>query len=434
MVQNGFFPARPFPIHPMVRVCSQSIPFFRKPEFQSYENTGIGLAGPGDLYIGRNLPNVYVEYWQRLIPGIKVLNIHLPEDDPSNADYLTEVILRDKNIQKKVKALMPKGATLIVFLPTQNEEALAQSLGIPLHGTPEFSAKFGTKSGIRALAEEYGLRMPAATICTNIKEIKESIERFSYLFKTLYIKSDESIGGMGSYVLKTGNLRLKKEIIAKIEATFVGGQHHIVVEEGIALKASVSAHIELPAGRVPIICGAWQQIIAPDGKTFLGSVPLKLKKAEAKEYLVQLHAFSEALAGKGAVGSFNANHVLGKDGKFYLVEMNAREPWTATPRQIVFNVRGSIHSNYMSSAVFLSPVPNRERQLMTAEELLALLRKKKLLIETRSKRAKGVVPYDITSLKWNTFDMVAMADDFTEARRIFEAAKSEIFKYLKLGE
>lgn len=410
-----------FKVKPLVHVGSQTLKFWRDdPEEQAFEGFFLVGAHGKDVGVVRDMDPKYLDYWSRLTDGSKVVN--LIGLDPKK--YLSQAILGSPEAIQMVKKQIASGAKLMPFLVTDLEEKLADTLGISLHGSAQFSNIFGTKSGIRKLIEEANIPMPSGYICTTYDQVEKAINTLAKQFDEVVVKHDNSASGYGSKKINTKNLSSLKQTLDKIVyGKFVDGKETVVIEGWVKNGASLCAHIEILSGQQPIICAGWQQLINTDGVSYMGAGPLMISSEATESFMNEVDKLAKALAKKGAVGSFGPDFLIisGEEKNLdpetcILVELNARVPVTAYPLELIKHIKGNIGSGFCSSHIKLS-------SSCTFTEIADALNRENLLITRRDKQAKGVVPFNVGMLPWKLFDIVAMADSWEETSSIIHRVR-----------
>lgn len=407
---------------PAVHVGSQTIDFFYGIiEEQSWEGYYLAGATDNDVGVVRNYDQVYIDYWQSLMDNPYIVNIL----DAEPKTFLTEKILKEPKVIAEIKKEMHKDARLHVFLPTELEQQLADKLGIPLHGTPHIGQKYGTKSGIRDLAEKAKIPMAPGIICKNVNDVEKAIKKLHEQFPIIVVKHDLSVSG---YFSK----KVSRE--ESVDATMIaneisGGEFQekngsIVVEGWIDNRASVCVHIEILPGKKPQICAAWQQVIDTDGISYMGAGPLRLSKKGLTSLLISAEKLAFELQKEGAIGSYGPDFIITADGNSMfapdtaiLIELNARIPMTAMPLEVVKKIKGKVGNGFLFQHVKL-------HQTASVDDILSLLKKEGLLITKKDKNARGVVPYNVGVLPWKIFDIAAIADSWEEAIVITQQVQS----------
>lgn len=398
---------------PAVHVGSQTMRFFcGNPKEQAWEALLLAAAFDQDITVVRDVDPDYLAYWASLTGGYRVVNA----SGANPGEYLSRVLLDDPVLLEIVRLAMAPGARLHVFFPTPLEQELADALGIPLHGSPEVSARYGTKSGVRDLARAAGIPMPPGCVCRTYAEVEEAVTELRDQFDELVIKHDLSTGGDWSQRFNVWSDDPRAVAAEVSDGHFVEGRDVVVVEGWLQTIASLCAHIEIPPEGNPVVCAGWQQVLGEDGKTHIGSGPLMLSAARVAEFHAQAHRLAVALQREGAVGSFGPDFLVvdqagTDDGEVVLVELNARIPATAFPLQIVRQVKGAIGTGFCSRHVHLA-------RPASFSEVAGVLQAEGLLITELDPNASGVVPYNVGLLPWQLFDVVAIADDWEEALRI----------------
>lgn len=410
-----------FKTKPGVHIGSQTHPLFHGiPKEQAYEGYYLGAAGKGDVAIVRNLEQTYIDYWKKLIGNHHIIN--LTHTDPG--EYLTQSILDDPKVIEDIKHHMDPQSRLYVFSPTRLELKLAKKLGIPLHGSPKIDETYGTKSGTRLLAKEYGIPMAPGFICKSARDVEKAFNELKKYFREIVIKYDYSLAGYFSKRVKTSNKIKTKELLdAIIGREFREGKDIVVVEGWLKSKATPCAHIEILEGQNPIICAAWQQIVDKDGVTRIGAGPLILSEKAMESFLSVVNKLAWALKEKGAIGSFGPDFLITDDNKTafppdtaVLIELNARIPATAYPLEIVRQVRGKIGTGFWALHMELASP-------FSFKEIAKKLTREGILIQRKGQDAKGVVPFNVGLLPWKIIDLVAMADTWDETQAIMRKAQ-----------
>jgi hypothetical protein len=316
----------------------------------------------------------------------------------------------------------------MVYFATELEDELANKIGIKLHGTPGISQRFGTKTGIRILAQEEGLSMPEGFVCSDKKSVADGVHNLFEKYSQIIIKHDlSSAGRWMKKISKEDDIDLEKILNEICGGEFIEGRDLVVVEAWVENKASLCAHIEILEGRKPIISAAWQQIIDEDGVTYIGAGPLFLSEVAMNAFQIEVMKLANALKKHGAVGSFAPDFIITSDNQSQykvdtplLIELNARVPFTAFPLEIIKNVKGEIGTGFLSLSMHL---PRK----IDFKELKDILVANDLLITQRNTGKAGVVPFNIGQLAWQKINFAFMADDWEKVLEIKEKI-SEIFK------
>lgn len=418
-----------FKTKPAVFVGSQTHPMLRMNRAeQAWEGYHLAGASSGDVAVVRGMDPKYLEYWKTLMGDVRIIN--LPAD--KEGDFLSQVILDDPKIQDDIIQAMSPNASLIGFFPTMLEQKVAISLGIPFHGRPDKEI-YGTKAGIRELANSSNITMVPGYVCTTRAEVRKAIGKLQDKFPTIIIKHTLSFSGYGMKKITLKDLVRLDEILDEICSfgTITGKQFQegidiLVVEGWVTSKAALCAQIEIVKGQKPVICAAWQQVMDEDGVSYLGGGPLRLSDKAMKSFLHELEKTAAALEKEGLTGSFGPDFlIIGDDENLQedscvLIEMNYRVPYTAFPLEIIKQVKGRIGTGFYSRHIKL-------KKKRSFKDIAEVLEKNKLLITEKSPLAVGVVPYNIGMLDYNLFDLVAIGTSWDEAQRIMQQA-TDLFK------
>jgi hypothetical protein len=411
-----------FKAGPFVHMGSQSLKFWQGiREEQMHEGLHLVGAFGQNIGIARDIDPEYIEYWKSLVGESHIINIHGKE----NGKYLSEVIIEDPSLQNSIKEQLFPNSQLMPFLVTSLEEKVAYALDIPLFGSVQFSQTYGTKSGIRRLAEKQGLLMPPGFVCWTLQEIQEAILALGKIYNCVILKHDSSASGYGSRKLSLYELKRLPEILnSLVYGTFTDRKECIVVEGWIKSSASLCAQIEIQPGKVPVVCAAWQQHMATDEVTYMGAGPLQLSKKALSSFLSQVELLAMTLASMGVVGSFGPDFLISSEFQnsiepdtCMLVELNARVPVTAFPLELIKHIKGSIGEGF--STLHLST-----SKQYTFRQIHSILQKEKLLISEMNSDARGVIPFNVGLLPWKAFNIVAMASTWEEASYIVNKVKA----------
>lgn len=416
-----------FKTKPAVHVGSQTLPFFSGvPKEQAWEGFHLAGASEGDVVVVRDIDPEYIHYWRSLMGDVHVVNIL----DSNKGDFLTKIILERPEIINRIKNEMNAGSRLMVFLPTSLEQELAKRLNVSLHGSPHVSSKYGTKSGIRMLAQEARIPMAQGFICTTYTEVKKTIKALESQFDEIVIKHDLSLSGLFSKRLKVRGIRDRvKEFLDEVcGGKFHEGKDVVVIEGWLKSKASLCAHIEIVEGKDPEVCAAWEQLIDNDGITYIGGGPLNLSEKAMNSFSAELIKLATILKQKGAVGSFGPDFLVAADNELsvepdtcVLIELNARVPYTAFPLEAIKQVKGPIGNGFYAQHINVKPGTS-------FSDIEQALQEEKLLITRKDKQAKGVIPYNVGLLPWNLFDIASVANSWDEAKYIAEKVKNKFEK------
>lgn len=400
---------------PAVHIGSQSMRLYLGDLLeQAVEGAQLAAAGKDDVVVLRNFDENYIEYWKNLIGTRHIINLK----NVDQSDYLSKVILSDKNISTLIKSHMHPSSSMMVYFPTELEEKLADQLGIPLHGVPEVGIRFGTKSGIRKLAETEQIPITPGFICKTLKEVQEAMEKLNYSDE-IVIKHDLSSQGRWSKKVRS-NERLDLQLLLDELSghKFEEGRDVFVVEAWVKSSVSVCVHIEIPPDSDPILCGAWEQVFSEDKISYKGAGPLVISDTALSSLLEAAEKLAKALKKHGAIGSFGPDFIITDESesgfpkdRCLLIELNARIPFTAYPLEIIKEVRGKIGNGFFNTSIHL-------HKKYSFSEIARILSEHNLLITKRDNHATGVVPYNVGLLEWNMLYFVAMADSWSQAEKI----------------
>lgn len=410
---------------PAVHVGSQTMKLYHNdPSEQAYEGFHLAFAHPDDVVVMRNLDPDYLVYWNRLMGHTKIVNI----TDVDTGEYLSNILLSRPDLIEEITSKMHPEASLKIYLPTHLEEKLASALGIPLHGNPKITQYFGTKSGIRQLAEKAHIQMAPGVICRSLSEIQTGMRKlFDQGYSHVVVKHDLSSAGKWMKRFHKGEVMDLHTLDLIANGEFQEGRDIVVVEAWLKNTASLCAQIEIEKNKEPQIRAAWQQILDVDGVSYMGAGPLMLSEKALESFKTQLFKLAYALKKEGAVGSYGPDFLIIGEGEHeldpdtcVLLELNARIPVTAFPLEIIHQIKGEIGTGFYVTEIRLD-------KHYTVEDILNKLKEKKLLITEKNSHARGVVPYNMSILPWGHFYVVVMGKDWEDIQPLISQVKG-LFK------
>ena len=423
LMEDYFNPG--FKSGPLVHIGSQThVMWTGIEQEQAMEGFHLSAVQNHNVGVVRNFDPLYINYWKSLNETAKVINLL----NVDTKKYLSEVLLENPLILNTVKEKMHPNSRLMTFFITELEEKLAQTLGIPLHGSMNVSKRYGTKSGIRLLADKASIAMASGSICGTLEDIYRAIEILRNNFESVVIKHDLSASGYWSKKIDLINFENAKgqikEFVENISKQLKQESNIFVVEGWLKSKASLCAHIEIIKGKEPIICAAWEQIIDSDGISYVGAGPLQLSTIAFESFRTEVQKLATVLTKEGVEGSFGPDFLITSEeetnfgpDKAILIELNARAPVTAFPLELIKHVKGKIGSGFLSSHIKLK----KPAKFIDIKEILE---DKNLLILKKDDKNTGVIPFNIGMLPWKTFDVVVMADSWEETKHIMLKVKS----------
>ena len=199
---------------------------------------------------------------------------------------------------------------------------------------------WNTRVGMRDLflsIPSIAAHLPPSLVCHDATHVKTAASRLGG--KTLLVKSNFALGGLGTVILPTGGVDPSKlvELIAAHLPEPVQGkgkafawawrEEPFVVEqfEG-SLKTNISVTLDARQ-----ICGATEILgcseqLIEDGFAYAGirSLEPALEARHQPQLTLITEAVGQALATRGFAGCFNLDFVLTQDGRCFLVDLNVR--------------------------------------------------------------------------------------------------------------
>lgn len=283
----------------------------------------------------------------------------------NTSDALTGKILKRPEILKKLHDIGGDGASqLLVFVGSEDEQLLADTLGIPMFATDPKLNYWGSKPGSRAIFEDQGVPLADGTgECRSLTELATGIADLLKKYpeaKKVVVKLSDGFSGDGNGILDVGPLQkaltngdLSQEERVKIveealpQTKLMGGgmtwemYARKVPEMGAIAEMFIDGKIKSSPsvqgkvhddGTVEIISTHEQLLGGEDGQVFLGA-----KFPADESYRAKLHEYGEmvgkGLAEKGALGRFAVDFMAVKEKPddewdVRAIEINLREGGT----------------------------------------------------------------------------------------------------------
>lgn len=401
-------------LSPLLLIGSQTHDIWKNSAYlQAPEDYYLAAMGTNNVAVVRNIDPNYITYFSALMDGGKVINLY----NVDGGAFLAEYLLKTKWAFEQIQRVIHSGFHLMPFGITNLEQSLAKKFRVPIYGSKQIAATYGTKSGIRRLAQAANIPVSPGYICTTLKEIEQAIHSLRKEFRFVALKHDTSVSGFLSKRLSTRpNVNVTKIIEKLFRRPFLEKEDVVVIEGWIDNASSIGAHIEIAPGKKPVVCAAWQQHIDADGVSYIGAGPMQISLQALAGLKNCLTRLAQILADYGAVGSFGPDFLITADHQPILLELNARVPYTAFPLEIIRHIKGTIGEGFSSAPIFV-------KKSTTAVEVLTRLSQKKLLVTKKDRQAKGVVPFHMAMLPWGMFNIAAMGDTWKDTQAMVQQVR-----------
>jgi hypothetical protein len=258
---------------------------------------------------------------------------------------LSEKLLARPEALERLRSVTPVGATMLAFIVTPAEEAVAADLGLTLFGAPARLARLGSKSGSRKVAMKAGVRRTegaenlyslagVAAAISAIKAHRPSAE-------AVVVKLNNGFSGQGNAIIDIDNVT---DPLPASKTTFCAGEESwptfaakieaegAVVEELLRADGleSPSVQLRISPGRSVEILSTHDQILGePEGQVYLGCrFPASARYRSA--IVAEAERVGAVLAEEGVLGSFGIDFVVVGE-TVYLTEINLRMGGTTHP-------------------------------------------------------------------------------------------------------
>ena len=306
---------------------------------------------------------VITDYYLHLLPGITSYHarqrLTLLSCFDASAKSLTNKILERPRLIQRIRDSVPHGAPahITCFNVTEQEQALAVQLGLPLYGaSPELNF-LGTKTGSRRIFKQCGIAVPEGV--EDISSETEVIDALTWLklqqprLHKAVIKLDDGFSGEGNAVFSyegapvnglrnwiAHELPLRMKIVAD-HVTYplfmkkLTGMHGIVeafIDGPEKTSPSVQCRIN-PLGEIDVISTHDQVLGGADEQVFLGAT-FPANPSYAAELGNIGHRVANALKAYGVLGRFGVDLMSVKENgvwQHYAIEINLRKGGTTHP-------------------------------------------------------------------------------------------------------
>jgi hypothetical protein len=289
-----------------------------------------------------------VDYYLRFVPDSARARDRLVMVDIGDPTVgsLSEKILARPEVISRLRAVVPRGGTMLPFIVTPAEEAVAAALDLNVFGAPARLARFGSKSGAREAAVDAGVRcVDGAENLFSVDAVAAAIGRIRAARPTaeaVVIKLNNGFSGQGNAILDLDGV---SDPLPASKTTFCANEESwptyaakieaegAIVEELLRLDGLQSPSVQLrisPAGQVEVVSTHDQILGEPEGQVYLGC---RFPAAAAYRHAIVADALrvGDVLAAAGVIGSFGIDFVVVPDGTVYLSEINLRLGGTTHP-------------------------------------------------------------------------------------------------------
>jgi hypothetical protein len=280
--------------------------------------------------------------------------LHLVSLDDPDLRPLTEKLLDRPDVIDRVRDLVkdlggPDKAHLVTFKVTSHEQALSETVDIPMFGPSPDLEWFGSKTGSRRSAREAGVRVVEGSedlwSMAQIEEAVELIRAHAPHAQAVVIKLNNGFSGQGNVIVELGGpahpLPNMKTVFCAAQENWASFEAKIEAEGAIAEElvrreemVSPSVQLRLIPGLPVEILSTHDQILGgPQGQVYLGC---RFPAHSSYRLVIQEAALKvgRLLATRGVVGFFGIDFLVAPDqlgNAVYLSEINLRMGGTTHP-------------------------------------------------------------------------------------------------------
>ncbi|MEA2446088.1 MAG: hypothetical protein QOJ12_3380 [Thermoleophilales bacterium] len=315
------------------------------------------------------VPEWEVEYWLGLIPGAECPRerlLMLAAGDLSNRPLAVKLLEQPSLLA--LLAEFARGADrsfVVPFNATEADRDVALAIDVPIRGIDHRFARYGTKSGARALFRDEGVAMP-----DGVEDVREAAGVAAALVRlggrAAVVKLDRGVTGDGNTIVSPG------ERSPLTDAELLGGA---VVEELVT-----GAEVHSPSVQVRLHGDGRHEVIATHDQVLDGQRYVACRFPASPSYAPAIAAEAEKvarrLAHEGAVGRFAVDFVVARDHaseawRPYAVEINLREGATTHPLGVLEGLTDAERHYFATDSLRTTPTDARGAVAVAAERGLA---------------------------------------------------------------
>jgi hypothetical protein len=297
-----------------------------------------------------------VEYYLRFVPDPDSARTRLSMvalDDP-DIRPLSEKLLALPDVVNRIRRLAgtPGQAYIVPFNVGPSDQALADSLGLPLHGPRPELAWLGSKSGARKVARRAGVAVLAGDedlfSVAAIEAAVAAIRRRQPEAESVVIKLNNGFSGQGNAMVTLETMAAASDSLLDSPTTFCAPEESwpsflakiesegAIVEELVRRPGLTSPSVQLRisnAGALEVVSTHDQVLGGPGQQVYLGCrFPADaVYRSAIREQALKV---AQVLADEGVIGSFGIDFlVIPEDSgvQIYLSEINLRAGGTTHP-------------------------------------------------------------------------------------------------------
>ena len=303
-----------------------------------------------------SLPPPLVDYWLEQLPDTRARErLTLFALDDATPQPLSQKLVENRGALDRLRGLIsdPSNASLLPFHAQEVDQRVATGLGIPMFGVaPDVAARFGSKSGARAVFAECGIPHPNGV--ANVRTIDELVQAMRSLVgerhgREMVIKQYHAGGGHGNALvtvdtglsdsqisdrisqMRRDDPRMGTDIfLARLQEK--GG----VVEERLVGDQVRSPSVQLrisPSGEVGIYATHEQVLGGATGQAYAGC-----RFPAEGPYAASIARHAEV------IGAYLAHHgVIGHVGIDFVVTRTGEGDWQTFAIEINPRLTGTVH-------------------------------------------------------------------------------------------
>jgi hypothetical protein len=289
-----------------------------------------------------------VDYYLRFVPdaaGARDRLTMVDLGDPAVGGLAAKILARPDALSR-LRSVIPEGATMLAFIVTPAEEAVAAGLGLRLFGAPAGLARLGSKSGSRKVAAKAGVRRTeGAENLYSVAGVAAAIAGIRVRrpeAEAVVVKLNNGFSGQGNAILDldavADPLPASKTVFCAAEESWPTYAAKIeaegaVVEELLRVEGLTSPSVQLrilPGGEVEVLSTHDQILGEPEGQVYVGC-RFPAAGAYRAAIVEEARRVGAVLATDGVIGSFGIDFIVVPGGDVYLSEINLRLGGTTHP-------------------------------------------------------------------------------------------------------
>ena len=290
---------------------------------QNYDQRG-GLCqvGEGHAVVTTHPVHAdYLRYWELLgfsIPHLVVAGPYSPRHT------LSELIINNTEAQKEIIAFAGRDAARLEFFYIEkSEQTLSETLGIPAYCNFDLSLSLSKKLAFKDLCRQLDIPTPDWCYHPEKDHLIESSRKWLASGDSLMIKANDGTGGKACGSM----LRIDTPLELSRAAAMIRGSSRQYFTEAMIKEAAavVSLHWEIDIERKVVPIGLFEHVTRDDSQVGNSHPTILDDRVTAGLWSVLQHRLGPYLLQQGAIGFFQCDIIVDRQGNPYWIDFNPRK-------------------------------------------------------------------------------------------------------------